>query len=913
MNLHLSLQHAWHRLTRPSPQLAPDEQNRARILASFLLISVGGGLLVHLIIITMLPPESLQFHTPQVAGFAATMILPYGFSRSRYYFVGSLLTVILLIIFVFVLSTLGDVYFLYYLLVPVFASSFLLSLPATGLVIALCLVFLWVFARSSDHILESDMLQISVYILFISSFMMLAAYYRRQIEDRNHAEMEERVRVRTVELLAANRSLKQEVAERKQAEAALQASENRLRQLTEMTSASIFIFREEEMRYVNPAAAALTGYTEPELQRMKFIQLIHPDYQADVQRWVEESQLRGARPSHLEVRLQQKKGQTCWVEMTLGAVVFADIPAMMCTIFDITARKEAENERQQQAQELETLNRINTAVSQALDLTELFQILEEIMVDTLGVPGGGIISYHAAEERLELKMDWGFPPGLLNAVQKFALNSDLILRTLHEKRSMLVADFRDISFLNLIGLATRRETWQSFLTIPLIGKREIVGILFLFSRAPATFSGRQIGFFKSIGQQIGIAIQNTRLFAAEQQARQVSDLIKDANIALTRTLSLPVVLETLLDFLQQLINYDSGNVMLRHGPNQVMIVAERGYERWHEDKFWYGMTFDLADYPNLNKICIQRKSVLIPDVDNAPIWTQGPNGKGIHIQSWVGVPLIAGGEVIGLYSLDKAEAGFFTETDLELAEALAAQAAVAVQNALLFAQVQEDQEELRRLAQQVVNAQEAERQRVSRELHDEAGQALTALKFSLAMILSKLPADTETEMPAELRQHVRSAVALCETTMDQVRRLAHDLRPAALDDLGLHPALEGYCLDFAAHTRLVIHYQGVEPPILPDAAKITLYRFLQEALTNVARHAQATAVQVKLGFDEGYVNLMVVDNGRGLWEQMSERENGRVEGMGLSGMMERLQLVGGHLQIQSQPEGGTQLTACVPW
>lgn len=401
---------------------------------------------------------------------------------------------------------------------------------------------------------------------------------------------------------------------------------------------------------------------------------------------------------------------------------------------------------------------------------------------------------------------------------------------------------------------------------------------------------------------------------ALKQARQISETLREANLALTRTLDLPVVLETLLDYLLRLVPYDSGNVMLLKNGAQIEVVAIRGYEAWANPADIYKLTFNFEEYRSFQEMADNRRGILITDVDKYPGWVRRLDRAGGHIKGWLGIPLIAGGEVIGLYSLDKVKADFFNEEHLRLAEALAAQAAVAIQNARLFEQLEAGQEQFRQLTQQVVMVQEEERRRVSRELHDEAGQALTAMKYSLATILSNLLENNlEAHGEAEILKHVRSAVTLCETTMTQIRNLAHDLRPTALDDLGLSPALEGFCNDFAERTSLPIFYQGVNTPILPDAANITLYRFLQEALTNVTKHARARKVEVNLWLDDNYVNLSVADDGLGFSLTDGEKGDGRETGIGLTGMRERLQLVGGRLELQSCPGGGSCLTASVPW
>ena len=157
------------------------------------------------------------------------------------------------------------------------------------------------------------------------------------------------------------------------------------------------------------------------------------------------------------------------------------------------------------------------------------------------------------------------------------------------------------------------------------------------------------------------------------------------------------------------------------------------------------------------------------------------------------------------------------------------------------ARLQQLAERMRWLTQRVVLAQEEERQRVSRELHDEAGQALTALKISLELIRADLPPEA-----AGLRPNFDDVISLTDATHQQIRLLARGLRPPALDTVGLNLTLEGFCRDFARLTHLDISYTGMETRPLPDTVNICFYRVLQEALTNVAAHAQADQVWVEL-------------------------------------------------------------------
>jgi signal transduction histidine kinase len=276
----------------------------------------------------------------------------------------------------------------------------------------------------------------------------------------------------------------------------------------------------------------------------------------------------------------------------------------------------------------------------------------------------------------------------------------------------------------------------------------------------------------------------------------------------------------------------------------------------------------------------------------------------LGIEKSIYAPLRISGETYGLLCV--ASTGL-TEADVPAVTAFANQAGIAIENAQLLEQVGASHERLRRLTQQTISTQEDERRRLSRTLHDEAGQALTALRISLELIEEDLPLEF-----GSLRQRINAAAALTTTTMEHIRLLAQDLRPPALDAVGLGPTLETFCRDFATRTHLPIDYRGSELPMLPEAVNICLYRFLQEALTNVAKHACANQVCVTLRYDAETISLSVEDNGQGFDIQTRLSVLGWPMGIGLLGMQERLESLGGRLEIESWPEQGTRLVAALP-
>jgi len=226
------------------------------------------------------------------------------------------------------------------------------------------------------------------------------------------------------------------------------------------------------------------------------------------------------------------------------------------------------------------------------------------------------------------------------------------------------------------------------------------------------------------------------------------------------------------------------------------------------------------------------------------------------------------------------------------------------QGRLAQRELERSREDLRSLSRHLQSVREEEKARIAREVHDELGSTLTALRMDLDWMAERLPPDMEP-----LREKRAAMVRLVESAVAATRKIVTDLRPSILDDLGLAAAVRWEAAEFKKHTGVPIE---VEAPDMDGAvqreAALALFRIFQETLTNVARHAKASRVWVHLAVNEkGYV-LQVRDDGAG----MDEKDLVKTNSHGLRGMRERAQQFGGDVSVSSQPGRGTTLVASVP-
>jgi signal transduction histidine kinase len=313
----------------------------------------------------------------------------------------------------------------------------------------------------------------------------------------------------------------------------------------------------------------------------------------------------------------------------------------------------------------------------------------------------------------------------------------------------------------------------------------------------------------------------------------------------------------------------------------------------------------------LNRAAQEKRPVVVTDIETEPdMESWRAQAQAQDWQSMAAVPLLSQNQVVGVLGAYASQINFFTAGDVATLMSLASQAAVAIQNAQLFAELEAQREKLHQVSLRLVNAQEEERRRISRELHDELGQALTALKINLDVARRFLT----PEAPRKLNQSVNEAGSLAMQTLESARNLSLELHPAILDDLGLVAALRWEIDRFEQRTDQAVQFKAnlAETTLQPEL-EITTYRIITESLTNIVRHAQADTIAVQLQVEDDQIAVIVEDNGIGFDAAAWFNSPTGRQSLGLVSMRERAELLGGQLEVISQPGCGTKIWARLPF
>lgn len=692
-----------------------------------------------------------------------------------------------------------------------------------------------------------------------------------------------------------------DISARKAVEETLRESEERFRHVFEAGPLGIFLVSEQlHFIRVNARLCAMLGYAAAELEGQPLTAVLHPE-DGDAHLTQLHHLFADEAPRlQAERRLVRKDGDVLWCRITATVVHDAAHNPLYAIgmVENIARRKAAEKALADEKRRLELLYNLSQHVADALNPELVAQRALQLTVESLSILRGECFALDEDTGRLRLLALVGYSDEQVKQYQaqsEMRLQQGMAWQAVQDKEAIVLPDVNCSEYwLPIPGLD---DGICSAAAIPLLRDHQLSGVISLLSDEPDYFDAERLPLLRAIAMPIAFALHNAQLYEAERDARRAAETLRMANLDLTGTLKLKEIAQTALTYLQQLVACPHSAILMREDAD-LLVLAQQGFN----DNGALAQRLSLTQRPLLQQVIEQRRSMLVAESEAHDAW-RALAGETLS-ECWLIVPLLIGEHTVGLMLVQGQEPHCFRSEQRRVIEVLATQTAVAMQNAQLFNQVQADQEHLRRLADQLVGAQEEERQRVSRELHDEAGQALTVLKLNLGLIQSEV---TDTH----LQERLADAMQMVQQTMHRVHLLAHDLRPPELDTLGLNATLRTLCQEFAERARLSINYQGTTLPRLPDSVRISLYRFLQEALTNVAKHAAAEHVQVYLSYNGEVIRLLVEDDGRGF--RAAAEGVPHAPRLGLLGMKERLESINGSLTVDSKPGGGARLIATVPW
>ena len=449
-----------------------------------------------------------------------------------------------------------------------------------------------------------------------------------------------------------------------------------------------------------------------------------------------------------------------------------------------------------------------------------------------------------------------------------------------------------------VGFPPGHPEMQTFLGVPVLLRGTVYGNLYLTEKeddADFTVEDEEVAIM--LAAQAAVAIENARLYESVTRWMRQLESMEEIGQALVSDLDLPRMLELICRRLRELVGARTVFVALPAPDGELRVEAA---DDDHDLADAVGVPVPIVGSMT-GRAFIRRRTFRVDSFIDDPEIDQDLARQLAELMrlpmptAGVFAPLLVRDRSIGAIVAHDKVLGppgdlRFSADDVRLVEAIAARAAVAVDLSLRV---------VRDTMRRVVAAQETERQRLARELHDETGQALTSMLLGLRTA-------EETKDDAKRRQALDSLRELASSTLQDVRRLAVELRPKALDDFGLVAALERLVEGFRERTGLDAQFQARLDGRLPYETETALYRIVQEALTNVVKHSRATTVSIVLARKGASVTAVIEDDGVGF------TPDAPAEGLGLVGMRERIALVGGRLTIESARGAGTTLVAEVP-
>ena len=550
---------------------------------------------------------------------------------------------------------------------------------------------------------------------------------------------------------------------------------------------------------------------------------------------------------------------------------------------NIEARsRQLEDQVSRRTRELAALNSVAAVASRSLDLD---QVLQDVLAKTLEVSGadaGGIYLLQEEAGILTIAAHCGLDDRLVTEIDCLAVGEGFSGRVAQTCQPLAVQDLSTDP--RLARAAVTESGFESQAVAPLVSRAQVVGSLFVMTRDRRQFTESDLAMLTAIGDQIGVAIQNARLFEAEHHRADQFRVISEVGRRLTVILDVDEILHQVVRLVQETFGYYHVGIGLIEGDEVVYRVGA--------GPLWDGPDFQfkpgrlkVGEEGLTGWVAASGEPVLAPDVSLEPhyVWMEGSETR-----SELVVPILVKGQVIGVLDAQSTALGDFDETDLAVLQSLANQTGAAIDNARLYEQSQQA-------------AVLEERQRLARELHDSVAQSLygvTLYAEAAERLLSTGQIDQATD-------HLQEMQSTAQDALGEMRLLVFELRPPILEKEGLVVALQERLEAVEGRIGLQTEFVSEGEIDLSPEVEQGLYRIAQEALNNILKHARAESVTVSLRQDQHSVVLDIIDDGIGFDPVAGLADSG----LGLDGMYERADQMGGQLIIESQPGVGTKVCA----
>lgn len=546
---------------------------------------------------------------------------------------------------------------------------------------------------------------------------------------------------------------------------------------------------------------------------------------------------------------------------------------------------------------MELLYQVGRSISDETELDSFLENLVEKLSEVLVLPRCWLFLLTEEKEALVLKAS-NVP---VEREVRIPVRRGVIHDLLHEGKEVVIGDARKDRRLPPI---LRKLQLRSLLIVPILLRGTLVGVLSVDSgEAPHHFTESEVKLARFIADQAAVGIENIQYCHRERDKAKEFGLLAEIATTGTELHEERSILNLAIEKTVLLMKVDAGTLFLidpeRWVPtisvSQGPTLAPTGRPKPLSPRGVEGM------------IALSQKPWAIPNIGSEKKLPPSERGRLKGWASYLGVPLIYKGMTRGILSIATRQPRSFLPREIALMNSIAHQIALTIENVRLYNLNRAHREDLRQLSLKVLSTQEDERRRISRELHDAMGQGLLALKLHLEILADQIPPEMASQ-----REEIGEAHAIATQTIEEIRRLVADLRPLKLDDLGLVPTLRGLIKDFSRKFKIRTTLKRVKLyRRLPSDMETMIYRIVQEALTNVAKHARATQVSIWLERIEERVRVRVIDNGIGFDATTLARR--RARRFGLVGIQERVDLMGGGFQILSGRGRGTELRVELPF